>query len=111
MEPHLGHDRLWRWESLEFYRKWSGAGSDPADMKGPYLDPLNPQSRYSPALLDLFRLLIQSPDYVQRLKRHYQMFRDSVERKQRGSQDIPRLDNRRKRLRHPKRRRGRSPAG
>jgi hypothetical protein len=116
LRPENGWSRIWAtigygWESVEFYEKWGLAGSDPADMKGPYLDPLNPQSRYSPALLDLFRLLIQSPDYVQRLKRHYQMFRDSVEQKQRGLQDIPRLDNRRKRLRHPKGRRGRSPAG
>jgi hypothetical protein len=67
------------WESADFYRAW-GPHCDPAEMQGPALNPLGPQSKYSPALLDLFRSLIQSPEYVERLKRHYIMFRETVDR-------------------------------
>lgn len=76
-------------------------------MKGPYLDVLNPQTKYSSALLNLFRFILQSPDYVERLKRHYQMFRDSAD-KGRGRTDIPktRIESRRKHLRDSKRRSG-----
>ena len=76
-------------------------------MKGPYLDPLNPQTMYSPALLNLFRFILQSPGYVKRLKRHYRMFRDSVEKAHalRDKLKTNRLENKRRRLRDPKRRR------
>jgi hypothetical protein len=110
LRPGTGWDKIWAtisygWESLDFYRKWGGGG-DPSEMKGPYLDSLNPQTNYSPALLNLFRFLLQSTEYVERLKRHYQMFRDSVE-KGYGRPDrleINCIDNKRKRLRDPKRR-------
>jgi hypothetical protein len=72
------------------------AGYDPIKIKGPYLDPLNSQSNYSSALLNLFRFLIQSPEYVDRLKRHYQMFRESVDREHSRSitQETNRIENR-----------------
>jgi hypothetical protein len=105
LRPETGWSQIWAtigygWESLDFYRKWGGAGSDPLEMKGPYLDPLNPPTPYSAALLNLFRFLLQSPDYVQRFQRHYQMFRDSVEPGDRGrdSLETHRLENRRKQL-------------
>ena len=112
LRPETGWSRIWAtisygWEALDFYREWGGPGSDPIEMKGPYLDPLNPQTKYSAALLNLFRFLIQSPDYVERLQRHYQMFRDSVDREDgnRNPQETNRIENRRKRIRDPKRRR------
>ena len=112
LRPETGWSKVWAtisygWESLDFYRKWSGSGSDPTEVKGPYLDPLNPQTQYSPSLLNLFRFLVQSPDYVERLQRHYQMFRESVDREhgRKITQETHRIDNRRKRLRAPKRRR------
>ena len=112
LRPETGWSKIWAtisygWQSLDFYSKWGGAANDTIEMKGPYLDPLNPQTKYSSALLNLFRFLLQSPDYVERLKRHYQMFRDSVEQGH-GRQDrleTSRLEDRRKRLRDPKRRR------
>jgi hypothetical protein len=111
LRPETGWSKIWAslsygWESLDFYRQWGGAGSDPIEIKGPYLDPLNPQTQYSSALLNLFRFLLQSSEYVERLKRHYRMFRDSVEQGD-GGRDSPethRLENRRKRPRHPRRR-------
>jgi hypothetical protein len=60
-------------------------------------------------LLDLFRIVLQSPDYVERLKRHYRMFRDSLELEQRDgrprSPKTNRPENKRRRLRDPRRRR------
>jgi hypothetical protein len=112
LRSETGWSKIWAsisfgWESPDFYRKWGGAGSDPIEIKGPSLDPLNPQTQYSSALLNLFRFLIQSPDYVGRLQRHYRMFRDSLDREQgrSHSQEAKRIENRRKRLRDPSRRR------
>jgi hypothetical protein len=115
LRPETGWSKVWAtisygWESLDFYRQWGGAGSDPAQIKGPYLDPLNPQTKYSSALLKLFRFLVQSPEYVARLQRHYQMFREFVDRAaiRSDSQEANRLENRRKHLRDRRRRPPRS---
>jgi len=109
LRPETGWSKIWAtisygWETLDFYRKWGG-DSDPIEMKGPYLDPINPQTKYSSALLHLFRFLIQSPDYVERLQRHYQMFRASIDRENGCSitEETNRIDNRQKRLRDSKR--------
>jgi hypothetical protein len=68
------------WESIEFYQKWAGAPSwDRALWAAPFLDPLNEQSTYAPALLDLFKFILQSRGYAQRLSKHYQLFRAAVE--------------------------------
>jgi hypothetical protein len=109
LRPETGWSRIWAtigygWESLDFYRKWSRGISDPVEMKGPSLDPLNEQSKYSPALLNLFQLIVQSDDYVERLIRHYRMFRDSIEKEGRqGNLELNRIENKRKRLRDPNR--------
>lgn len=53
-------------------------GFDKKDkMAGPFLDPLNPQSKYSKVLLDLFRSILQDPAYRARLENHYQQFQRS----------------------------------
>ena len=67
--------------------------------KGPSLDPLNPQTKYSPVLLTRFRIFLQSPDSVQRLKHHYQMFRNAVEQEQVEIREQHRIDHPSKRLR------------
>jgi len=68
------------WESLEFYQQWAKApASDRDDWQGPFLDPLGAQTKYAPVLLELFRWILQSPGYLPRLKRHYQMFRAAVD--------------------------------
>ena len=111
IRPETGFRRIWAtigygWDSLDFYRRWGGPGNDPVEMKGPYLDPLNSQSELSPALLDLFQTLLHSPDYVERLKRHYAIFRESVDKEHgvRMAGESKRVENRRKRLRDPRRR-------
>jgi len=52
---------------------------DPLEWQCPYLDPSAEQTEYSPVLLDMFKYILRSPDYVQRLKTHYQLFRAAVE--------------------------------
>jgi hypothetical protein len=110
LRPETGWRKFWAtisygWESVDFYRKWS-YGQDPQEMQGPSLDTLNVQSQYSSALLELFREVLRSPGYVGRLKRHYQMFRASVD--QTGGTRLPHEDNRlqgrRTKLRELKRR-------
>jgi len=68
------------WESVKFYKKWARAPAwDRSDWQGPELDPLSEHTPYAPVLLDLFKWLLQSPDYVERLKRHYRLFRTAVD--------------------------------
>ncbi len=49
-----------------------------AEMAGPFLDPLNPQSRYAEALLALFQQLIADPAYVARLESHYRQVKQAT---------------------------------
>ncbi len=46
-----------------------------AAMAGPYLDPLNRQSRYAEALFELVKQVLADPAYVARLERHYEQFK------------------------------------
>ena len=82
------------WESLEFYKKWSGSSANAATSKRPFQDPLNPQTELSPVLLNLFRHLLESPDYVRRIQTHYQIFRKTVDqpagtKQSRASSTVP----------------------
>jgi hypothetical protein len=79
-------DKAWAtisygWEQPAFYRNW--AGSDPKDVHElcrPMLDPLNPQSPHAAFFLALFEEMIKDKVYVDRLKRHYEMFRKPAKR-------------------------------
>jgi len=54
-------------------------GFDPKDpMRGPFLDPLNPQSQHAPALLKLVKSILQDRGYVDRLERHYRLVKDAA---------------------------------
>jgi len=72
----------WGWEGREFYTRWLHQ-SDPhmiADLMGPVLNLCSPQSKLAPALLDLVKdVLLKDPDYIDRIKRHYRMFRDKID--------------------------------
>ena len=110
LRPDTGWSKIWAtinygWESLQFYKKWGGAFIDPAQLKGPFLDPLNAQTQYAPTLLELFRFLLRSPDYVQRLRNHYQLFRAAVEEEHGARTTQPRTSHRGKSERRCKRRR------
>ena len=60
------------------YWKWAKDWDD-SDWQGPILDPLIAQTPYAPALLILFKWVLQSAGYIERLKKHYQLFRAAVD--------------------------------
>jgi hypothetical protein len=61
-----------------YYRKWMRS-DDPhaiSELKGPGLNAASPQSSLVPALLGLFQeVLLKDKEYLERIKRHYRMFR------------------------------------
>jgi hypothetical protein len=72
------------WESAEFYARWMRT-DDPEiikELQGPILNWGSPQSDLAPAILRVVRdLVFRDSDYVERLKRHYGMFRDKIDRR------------------------------
>lgn len=79
-DQHSG-DKVWAtisygWENAAFYRKWSPGTDNAEEWSRPTLDPINPQSKYAEYFLALFGQMIQDQAYVNRLKRHYKMFRN-----------------------------------
>ncbi len=71
------------WEDRAFYRKWMKApvGDEVADrMSGAQLESMQRQSDIAPVLFMLAKeLVLSDPAYVERIKRHYRMFRDKVD--------------------------------
>ncbi len=74
----------WGWEDLAFYTRWYGC-NDPfiaSELKGPVLNLGSPQSLYAEPLLELTRnILLCDPAYVDRIKRHYAMFRAKIQQR------------------------------
>ena len=73
------------WEDEDFYRRWFPGPLDDAvlaDLKGPALARGNPQSVYADDLLRLVKLALQDEAYVQRLARHYALFRAGIDQGQ-----------------------------
>ena len=68
------------WEDSEYYSDFISIYNR-EDIKGPFLDPLNPQSEYSEYLLALFKQLLRDPEYVKRLETHYKLFKSTVTQK------------------------------
>jgi len=48
------------------------------EMAGPFLDPLNPQSRYAEALLSIVEQVLDDPAYVARLESHYHQVKEAM---------------------------------
>jgi hypothetical protein len=86
------------WESPKFYAKWM-KDNDPhiiSELKGPALNLGSPQSDLAPALLDLVRnVLLRDKEYIDRIKRHYSMFRSKIDgsRKTKAGQSNKRKQN------------------
>ena len=70
------------WESKAFYSKWYRQ-NDPEmieELRGPALNSMSEQSELAPALLAMVRnTLLMEPSYIERLKRHYRMFKEKVD--------------------------------
>lgn len=65
------------WEKAKFYRRWAHDAAYAEEMAGASLDPLNRQSEFAEWFLLAFQDMVKTDrKYVERLKRHYQMFRD-----------------------------------
>jgi hypothetical protein len=70
------------WENKKFYAKWM-RDDDPqviSELQGPTLNLASTQSRFAPQLLELLNTVLQDKKYIERLKRHYKLFRESVEK-------------------------------
>lgn len=83
--PGENHEAViaYGWESSKFYRTWYQQGTDEeiAMLKGPELNVGSPQGRHADAILQLFiDCLLPQTDYIERVKRHYRLFRSTVDR-------------------------------
>jgi hypothetical protein len=71
------------WEKESFYRKGMPWDPDaPRQVVQGSLDPMNAQSKHSEELLELFQQQVLDEPYRLRLRRHYQLFRDELRRRQ-----------------------------
>jgi len=79
------------WEDKEYYREWFGQDVPGMadvleedmpgmidELKGPALNTASPQSEFAPALLNRVESVLEDEEYVERIKRHYRMFKDSI---------------------------------
>ena len=69
------------WESREYYARWFG-DDDPQmlrELQGPVLNTWSPQSKLAPVLLERVKWILQDRRYIARIKRHYKMFRSTVD--------------------------------
>ena len=72
----------WGWEDLAFYSRWMKYGNpqDAKKLQGPILNLASPQTELSGAILALTRkVLLADANYIERVKRHYAMFRSRVD--------------------------------
>lgn len=75
----------WGWENEQFYTKWYGKYEKDVieEMMGSALPMMSPQSVYSPKLLKMFdQLLLKDAVYTARIKKHYDLFRRELKKKQ-----------------------------
>jgi len=72
------------WETKKYYAKWLGDNDSKIikDLKGPVLNLASKQSKLAPALLEQIRFVLRDKNYVERLKRHYELFKDEIEREE-----------------------------
>ncbi|MBN1312738.1 MAG: hypothetical protein JXB30_15090 [Anaerolineae bacterium] len=71
------------WESRDFYATWLGE-DNPAiirELQGPVLNVGSPQSPLAPALLNQMAIILKDKNYVERLKRHYDMYKAVIDKK------------------------------
>ncbi|MBS1254101.1 MAG: Protein translocase subunit SecA [Anaerolineales bacterium] len=69
------------WEDREYYVEWFGRDDAKviAELQGPVLNVGSPQSEFAPALLEQVKYVLQDERYVARIKRHYRMFKETVD--------------------------------
>jgi hypothetical protein len=90
------------WEPAQFYRDWASfplGARDIEEMKGPALQRLAPQSARANEMLRQFRSLLEDRAYVDRIRRHYRMFRETIDQEAGASPSGPRLNRAQRRAR------------
>jgi hypothetical protein len=79
---------FWGWGSKAYYRKWFGGNeiNINEEIIGPGLDPFNSQSLFSEKILEVFKdTLFKDAAYLQRVKKHYELFRQTLSTAQKGN--------------------------
>lgn len=69
------------WESKKYYAKWFG-DNDPdiiEQLQGPILNLASSQSDLAPVLLQKVTYVLRDLNYINRIKRHYEMFKKVVD--------------------------------
>jgi hypothetical protein len=69
------------WESKKYYAKWF-RDNDPSiikELQGPVLNSASPQTDLAPVLLQKVRYVLQDKNYLARIKRHYHMFKETID--------------------------------
>jgi hypothetical protein len=72
------------WESREFYAKWMRSDDNKMikNLQGPILNPGSPQSDLASVILEMVDdIILKDKAYIERIKTHYRMFRDKVDKK------------------------------
>jgi len=54
-------------------------------LKGPALNPTSVQAEIAPAVLEKVETVLEDEEYVERIKRHYEMFKESIAAADRNS--------------------------
>jgi len=76
------------WKSKKFYANFLGHDNfllSDDDLQGAFLDHLNPQSEYATIMLKIFINLLKDQSYVERLERHYHLFKGTLSQKSKAS--------------------------
>lgn len=71
------------WADEEYYEKWYGENDKSIikDLKGPSLNSASRQTKYAPELLEVIKnVVLKDEDYVDRLKEHYKIFKQNIEK-------------------------------
>src|SRR3972149_1712885 len=78
------------WETPKFYKKWMIMASPELleMMTHPHLEIGHRQSKYANDFLDMFKAVIKDESYVERLARHYFLFKEVVNRENTGVKRI-----------------------
>ena len=78
------------WEDAKFYADWFG-NDDPSlieELMGPALNTGSFQSKLAPAILDNVKDVLKNEQYVERIKKHYRMFKETVDKEHKIKRSI-----------------------
>jgi hypothetical protein len=71
-----------------------------ADLQGPVLNLASPQSKQAPAILELIEtVVLQDRAYIERVKRHYALFREKIDKERASAKKAIRRRKKRPRAR------------